>query len=321
MKRQDIFERLGPKKMIQDFDKMKAFEHELKTIINSKRNLPKCGQNRRSIDETWIQTDKVSSEISQYLILKKVVCKDIQQKDNLTYYLFERETGDIYMSLLARYLADRDSKTTIPFTNFGKSWDINYKPTDNRQKFVCANILMNLPVPIDTVPLEKILQFRNQNHTDFEKLHRDIAILEQKVKRLDDETDVEDECKNYIRNITISVENIKQKFKDEQINSISASIRASLSKKSLAMGVGSGLVINKIFSMATGLPVNPITMTISGIAGIVEQSSIRIFDDWVHNKTRENAELREFPFSFFFKAETSGIIRLSPEKRNFKFRG
>ena len=305
---------IKPEKLIHDSSKLDAFEHEFKTIINSKRNLPKCGQNRQPIKETWIQIDKVSSDISKYLMLKKLVFKEIQHKDGLAYYLFERETGDIYMSLLARYLADRDSKTTIPFTNFSKSWEINYKPSDNREKFVCANILMNLPVPIDTVPLEQILQFKESNNPDFVKLHEDIATLEQRVKYLDNETDVKEECKQYIRHITIDVEKIKQKFYDEQIKTISASIRSCLSKKALVTGAGSGLVVNELFSIATGLPITPTTMGISGIAGIIEQSSLRIFDDWVHNKTKENAELRDFPFSYLYKAESSGIISLNPKR-------
>lgn len=311
---------IQPENLVHDFDKWKKFEHEFKAIINSRRNLPQCGQYRQSIDETWIQTDKVSHDLGQYLMLKKLVCRELQQKDNLSYYLFERETGEIYISLLARYLADSDSKTTIPFTNFDKSWDINYKPTDNKQKFVCANVMMNLPVPIDTVSLEKILEFRMKNHTDFDKLRDSIANLELKVKNMDNESDVADECKKYIRKITIDVENIKQKFQDEQIKTISASIRASLSKKELAMGAGAGVLVNKIFSMATGLPITPATLAVSSAAGIIEQSSLRIFDDWINNKTKENAELRDFPFSYFYKGESSRIIDLSPQKRNFQFK-
>jgi hypothetical protein len=309
---------IKPEKLVHDFDKWKKFEHEFKSIINSRRNLPKCGQNRLSIDETWIQTDKISQDLGQFLILKKLVCKEIQQKDNLDYYLFERETGEIYMTLLARYLADSDSKTTIPLTIFDESWEINYKPIDNKQKFVCVNVMMNLPVPTETVSLEKILDFRKKNHPDFEKLQESIANLELRVKKMDNESDVEDECKKYIRNITIDVENIKQKFQDEQIKTISAAIRASLSKEELTKAAGSGLIVNKIFSMATGLPITPLTYAVASAAGIIEQSSLRIFDGWINNKTKENADLREFPFSYFYKAESSGIISLRPKRRKFQ---
>jgi len=305
---------IRPEKIMNDTHKLKSFEHELKAFINSRRGLPKCGQNRRVIDETWIQTDKVSHDISRYLILKKLVHKDTYTQDGLNYYLFERETGDIYMSLLARYLADCDSRTTIPFTKFLSSYDVNYKPTDNKQKYVCANILMNLPVPEDTIPLERILEFRRKYRPDFERFRNDIARLEQQVKRMDSDADVIDECENYIRHISIDVEKCKEHLIDERINTISASIRACLSKKELAKGAGSGLTINQIFSWAAGVPVTPMTMAVSSAAGIIENSALRIFDDWVHNKTRESAELREFPFAYLYHADLSRIINANSRR-------
>lgn len=305
---------IRPEKLVQDFSKWRKFEHEFKKIINSRRNLPKCGQHRRAIDETWIQTDKMSHDLGNYLMLKKLVCKEIQHKDNLDYYLFERETGEIYMSLLARYLADNDSKTTIPLTNFDNCWETNYKPT-SKEKYACANVLMNLPVPNEEVSLDKILEFRKKNHLDFVKLHDDISNLEQRVRKLENESDVEDECKKYIRSITIDVEKLKQKFDDDQIKTISSSIRACLSKQALEEGVESGIGINALFSLTTGLPVTLTSIAVSGFAGILGQGGIRICDDWVHSKTRENAELRDCPFSYFYKAESTGIITLGPQRR------
>jgi hypothetical protein len=307
LERQGIIRAIRPEKLIYgDTKNQTFFENELKSIINERKNLPKCGQHRLPEHETWIQFDKVSYNAAELLINKKLVCKEIQNKDGLDYYLFERETGNIYISLLAKYLADIDSKYTIPLTNFDHFWDINYKPSLESKKFLCSNVMLNLPIPQGNIPLELIVKFRKKNSTDLSKLHRDIINLEQKVRQFDNQSDVEDEIKKYILTISNDVHNLEEKFSDERIPTILGSIKSCFSRDALIESAETGIIINSTFSMLSGEPL--LSGGMAGVAGVIGKSILEISSDWIDMKNKQRAELRDFPFSYVFKAKEENIV-------------
>lgn len=81
----------------------------------------------------------------------------------------EKTTSDIYMSLLAEYLAKNDRKCiTTPYTDQPQSMNYVYSSLDPSVGQNSAQILFDrvLPVPAEHVSLDRIIEFREDNRTE-----------------------------------------------------------------------------------------------------------------------------------------------------------
>ena len=271
----------------------------------------KIGETRRWQDETWILEDKVSDTIVKKLIEKHLVRPEIEFDQGLPNYIFQSETADIYFSLLARYLADLDSKYTVPMTNSSKYWNLNYQSRDRRNRFLCAKIIFHLPVPQSDIPLTKILEFKDNNKTDLKKLHTAIAKLEVAVGIEENYSTIDGKCAEIAENIMIQLHDIDSQFKEDRIATISDSIYSVVNKKSLQEGAIIGSTIGSPVSLAlTGNPQNPIIIGSFAIGGIAAKIGIQIMNDWIAMKTHQSAVIRNSGFAYLFGANKKKILRL-----------
>jgi hypothetical protein len=307
-----IIRTIRPEMLIQgNQSKLREFENDfLRTIFYRQRNLHKIGDTKPWYDETWLLEDKVSHAIIEKLKKAHLVHSQIEKDHDLASYVFESETADIYMTLLARYLADIDSKFTVPITDISKYWDLNYKTRNRKDRFLCAKILFHLPVPQADIPLEKILNFREANKVDLKKLHLTLSKLELNVGRSDDYSEIDGKCAETAEEIMIQIHDINERFREERISTIPQSIYSVVNKQTVIEGAVIGQTIGAPTSLAlTGNPENPLIIGCTTIAGIAAKMGIKIGNDWIAMKNRQSALIRESGFSYLFKANSARIIR------------
>lgn len=290
--------------------RLEEFENEfLKTIFYNEKNLQKLGKERRWQDETWVLEDKVTDTIITKLQKKKLVHPKLEIDHELSNYIFESETADIYFTILARYLADIDSKFTVPMTDVGKYWNINYKSRNLRDRFLCAKIIFHLPVPRNDVSLDTVLNFKETHKNDLIKLHRKISLLETTVGKEENYSEIDGKCAEIAEDTMLQIHDISDQFHEEQISTIFHSVQSVINKKSIQEGTIIGSTIGNPVSLAlTGNPNNPLIIGGAAIAGILAKSGIKIWNDWIAMKNRQSAIIRDSGFSYLYKANSEKVI-------------
>jgi hypothetical protein len=309
---QGIVRTIRPELLIQgESSRLHDFEKEfLRTIFYRGKKLPKIGKMRRWRDETWILEDKVSDTVVKKLQEKHLVHPDIEIDQGLPNYIFESETADIYFTLLARYLADIDSKFTVPMTDVSKYWNLNYQPRNQQDRFLCARILFHLPVPRHDVPLNTILNFKEDNKTDLIKLHCTISSLEVTVGKEDNYSEIDGKCAEIAENIMLQIHDIDDQFKAERIGTFTDSLYSVINKSTVQEGAIIGATIGSPVSLAlTGNSQNPLIIGSFTAGGIAAKMGIKIWNDLIAMKSRQSAIIRDSGFSYLFKANSERIVR------------
>src|SRR5262249_45495238 len=83
--------------------------------------------------------------------------------DSYCYY-FDAKAAQVYMAVLADYLARNDSELTIPGTDQVQAFDLSFKRSSGTAKdlSVAVKLFDILPRPAGDVALRKILRFREK---------------------------------------------------------------------------------------------------------------------------------------------------------------
>jgi len=108
-----------------------------------------------------IHIAKITDNLSEYIESKGLA---ILRDRYDSWYQFERSAAWLYMSLLAKYIADSAEETTIPVTDFGLFKDFIFQTEKRYLSASCFELTLQdiLPVPSQDTPLEKILEFKSK---------------------------------------------------------------------------------------------------------------------------------------------------------------
>jgi hypothetical protein len=204
----------------------------------------------------------------------------------------ESNTANIYMSLLAEYLANHDKKITIPTTDRTDCLDLAYLATDIEIKQDCAKVLLNniLPVPSSNVRLDRIIDFRQDHRTDLLKFRKVVDQFEKDIKLLTDTRDVLDKSRQFEEDLEREVRLLNESLTDRRIETIFGSLDMVINSDQpewWPIIVGSGLV-----AAGTG------AFVLCAIGGFALGAGVQVSKYLAKRHIERNQILRDSPISY-----------------------
>jgi hypothetical protein len=157
------------------------------------------------------------------------------------WYYLEENTALLYMSLLAKYLADVSTGDDwmVPGTDAPQYSQRSYEPThrEEEESFPCLDIRFNaaLPVPRQDVSFEDILQFKRKRQRELLHFRAQLLKFQNDLREVTDQCDVKDVVADFKDAMQKEVNEIRLLPKDSRISAVAQSISTLMSIKSPAM--------------------------------------------------------------------------------------
>ena len=193
LKSEKQYKELHPDNFVQEETKLfQSFKKELLESVES----PNFQRFLRPTDEftyeSKLHADKINpnkkhQEIIDFFRERKYIQDLKSDKTGFPYYPMEETVSNLYMSVLAKYLAIDSRQMFTPSTDAQIYFLLNYEPSGKGGIFPCTNILFNniLPVPLNEVPLNVIIDFKKTNRSLLERLHGSFVTFETEIAMSD----------------------------------------------------------------------------------------------------------------------------------------
>lgn len=286
-----------------------AFQNEFQEIVSSphfktfiaNQNFSRkyMGNSNKVENNSRIHRNKTSDSI-YYFLEEQGLAK---RGRNDEWINFEKNTALLYMSLLAKYLADIDSEHTTIGTDYIAYEKFNFKRVSENQGFPVVSFNLNnvLPTPKDNVPFERIVDFKRKRIDNLRHFKKMLSDFQTKVSNSQSNAEIKEYTINFQETLLNGVEDLNAVLNDGRIDYTVKSIKSLISLKSPTTLTALGSVINNQIDLVN----IPIYINIAGLAfiGVIELTA-----NYIDSRNKERAKLRESPFSYIYYAQRQGII-------------
>ncbi|PKN92920.1 MAG: hypothetical protein CVU44_12885 [Chloroflexi bacterium HGW-Chloroflexi-6] len=209
----------------------------------------------------------------------------------------ERSYALLYMSLLAKYLADDDQNSlTTPGTDFKAYLDLNFSSDDEGNTRSGLSFTLNnvLPMPRQDVSIEKIIEFKSKRHLELLNFRQVVYDYQDRLKQVQEKTEALDLIDRFVSQIKIEVTQLDRLFTDAKMPVILGAVENVLK-------VETPTIIAGLATIGT----IPFPLAIAG-AVIAGSISLRKYQLDVRNENRKR--LAENSYSYLYQAQQEGII-------------
>lgn len=308
------FRPIKPEDLIFKTDNWDAFEQfrkELEETVSSKEFQRLI--NRQPFSTYRVHSNKVEQKLTSrihanktsdsifYFLSEASLAKRESHSDWL---LFEKNTALLYMSLLAKYLADIDGNQTTIGTDSHYYEKLNFKRVKEDAGFPVVSFNLNkvLPTPRNDVPMEKILDFKRKRKDNLLHFKRHISDFQSKIAKAKSQTELKEAATNFEDTLTTGVQDLHSVLADAKIESVFKSFKSLVNLKSPTLLTAAGTIANHKFDFLN-LPVS------IEVAGILTMGAIELTGNYIELRNKARAKERESPFSYIYQARQSGILR------------
>ncbi len=294
----------------QEFD---AFQQEFMEIVSSKYfkfiiNRGKPSKSHRIHENkigftSRIHLNKTSDSIYQYLKEQGLANRD---GDN-EWINFEHNTALLYMSLLAKYLADIDSNHTTIGTDFVNYEKFNFKRVSEKNGFpvVSFNLDNVLPTPRENVSFEKIISFKKKREQNLRHFKKTMSDFQNKISHSTSNEEMKETAINFQETLLNGVDDLTATLKDHKIDFRIKSLKSLINLKTPTSIASATVAIGSVVNSNLNLIKIPLDLTAIGLATI---GAIELTTNYIDNRNKERAKLRESPFSYVYYAQRNRII-------------
>ncbi len=260
--------------------------------------------NRECVHKSKFKTDlqsihrtKLSYDIID-LIQKK---SNINLNDNEQWVMMDKGLSDIYMSVLAKYLAAISYEDTSIGTDRVHKQDKIFKPKDgicdrnNRQSFLNYRF-SSLPVPNSDVPFEDILEFKEKRKDELIKFRVEIDEFEKKLGVTEDIVEIKKIFRIFEDKLNINIRDLNTVMKECNWGIL----------ESVMKGLVSFSIPNIVDSVENiGLNINPLFKWMSAAS-----ASTLSFQLSINEVGRiKNKAISENPFAYIYYGKREKIIK------------
>lgn len=303
----------------ENWEQFENFQQEFREIVSSVQfaNFIKRRQGRqyrihenkieknyriheKKIDDKYkVHSNKTSDSI--YHFLKEL---NLANRDGDNEWInFEENTALLYMSLLAKYLADIDSNQTTIGTDYYNYEKFNFKRVSEKDGFpvVSFNLENVLPTPKANVPFEKIIQLKRRRNDNLNHFKKTISEFQSKIAKSKSEAEIKENAINFQETLINGVSDLTAVMKDQKIDFGVKTLKSLINLKSPTAITAIGTAI----ASKTNLIEVPINL---GVIGLATMGSIELTTSYIDNRNKQRAKLRESPFSYIYYANKYGII-------------
>ena len=312
---EEQFRAIEPEALVHKQDNMSAyhqFKDEFIQTVQSPifqkflRRQHKSGFNRIHIDKIGrngvarIHNNKMTESI--FLFLQE---EGLAKRDNTQYawVSFEKTTALLYMSLLAKYLADIDKEQTTIGTDYPTYEKLNFKRVNENEGFPVLSFRLDnvLPTPKDNVPLEKILDFKRKRKHNLLHFKRHLSDFQVRVSKTKSQAELKEVVVTFQESLVTGVEDLKAVLGDAKIDSGLRSFKSLINIKSPTLLATAGTFLNNKLDLIH----LPVDLTAIGLGTI---GAIELTCNYIELQNKQRAKERESPFSYVYQAQKYGIV-------------
>ncbi|MEI9918524.1 MAG: DUF6236 family protein [Bacteroidota bacterium] len=286
-----------------NWDAFQEFQDEFREIVSSSNFRELIGKSYSTrfnihVDKitptsfSRIHTNKTSDSIVSFLMDLGLA----KRSEDYEWLLFEHTTALLYMSLLAKYLADIDANQTTIGTDIPDYERLNFKKVREDEGFPVVSVSLDklLPSPKPHVSLEQIIDFKNQRSDNLIHFKKIISDCLSKISKAKSNTELKEITASFTESLSIGVKDLTTVLGDSKIDSTFKTLKSLINLRAPAL-LTSGAFTGSLYGNTT--------------TGLAIGAGIEITATFIEARNRNRAKLRESPFSYLYKAQQAGLIR------------
>ncbi|MFX0558674.1 DUF6236 family protein [Maribacter sp. CXY002] len=311
---EEQFRPIQPETLISgenNWEKFQEFQDEFQaTVLNPNferfRNRNQYSRHNHRIHQSKVEQkrgrihrNKTSDGLFYFLEDLGLATRD----ENDEWLKFEHNTALLYMSLLAKYLAEVDNEQTTIGTDFIAYEKFNFKTTRKNSGFPVVSFDLNniLPTPKENVSLEQIVDFKRRRADNLRHFKRTISDFQTEISNAKSNAELKESAINFQEDLINGVQDLTALLKDSNIESSLKTFKSLIDIKSPTLWTSAGTVLNSHLDFVH-LPLNLTTIGISAMA------ALELSTKYIETRNKRMAETRQSPFSYLYYARKSGII-------------
>lgn len=313
---EEQFRPIAPETLISgehNWEKLQEFQEEFKEVVLSpyfkrfrsrykyKTKNYRIHQNKVEQKKGRIHRNKTSEELFYFLESLGLAIRD----DNDEWLKFEHYTALLYMSLLAKYLAEVDNEQTTIGTDFITYERFNFKNTGKKGGFPVVSFDLNniLPTPDGSVSLEEIINFKRRRSDNLRHFKRTISDFQTKVSNAQSNAELKETAIDFQEDLINGVQDLTAVLKDAKIENTLKTFKSLINIKSPTLWAAAGTVLNSHLDFVH-LPLNLTAI------GIPAMAALELSTKYVEARNKRMAETRQSPFSYLYYARKRRIISM-----------
>lgn len=243
--------------------------------------------------DSQIHIAKITENLSEYIQSKGLA---IQRDRYDHWYQFERSAAMLYMSLLAKYIADSAEELTIPGTDFELFKDLIFHTEKPNFSASCFELTLQdiLPVPSQDTPLEKIMEFKSKRKDELISFREVIWGIQNELKNTQEVREIRDIASRYSDLIKTRVSELSKTMYEEKLQLWRGSLETLVKTDSIP---------------SVSLAFDPFQIPIEyKLAGLGVIGVISVSNYLLDRRNERRKFLRENSFSYLYHAKQEGII-------------
>jgi hypothetical protein len=283
---------------------IREFEDEFTAAVTSDAFERLLSQQRHRKLDARLHEDKMSHRMMLFLIDKNLAQFDEGDEERSRYesrwFLVEQKTALLYMSLLAKYLANTMENFTVPGTDREEYMNLSYAPLSDEPGEVCLGVhLVNcLPVPREDVPLSEILVFRDHRKDELRHFRTCMDDLEKKLSEAENGQELKRIVQQSKETFEREINNLETQLRDEGLATKLGSVKTLFT-------IGNPALVGWLAeAMGYGEKV-PIDL---GLAGLAASASIGVSQFWMSQRNARKGTLRESPYAYLYYGRAGSIL-------------
>jgi hypothetical protein len=292
LKSEGVYREINPE-ILSANPRLLSLDNEFKELIESPE-FQFLLRGRERIIDSRVHYRKISPDLSSYLMSKGLV-----RPGEHGWLKFERNTALLYMSILAYHCAqidsERSSGLTIPSSDNKKYRDLVFGKTENSMGVLSTQIRIEnlLPTPSADVPIDRILDFKQNHRSELLNLQNRIDHFSNLISHADSHDEANRIGAGFGMEIKQNLSGIEDYLKDYRLSTIKGSLDILIdAKRPELFGV--------IPLAALGL--------IPPIIEYIVTSGIRILSYYYNQRREKDIKIKSNPYSYLYKAGQKGII-------------
>lgn len=249
-----------------------------------------------------IHQDKGITDIFNGLNERGLISPEI---DDRGFFLMERVVFMLYISILAKYLADLDTVPAVIGTDKSTYEKFNFKRVSNDSgAFEAVNLLLYkfLPTPKGNMSFEQLINFKERFYDHLLEFRKILDEFQDKVSNSEHYAEAISKSMTMSEKLTKGVNDLTLLLKDKKISFKLSSLSSLMKINSPA----AWLTGAAIYAKDKGLTTIPTSVQVGGIA---LAAAIQLGVNYVENRNFERAILRQNPFSYIYYGLDLGILK------------
>jgi hypothetical protein len=292
------FRPIRPESLVmRRWEQLDLFEGEFQALIASSGPKKKVRNQKPLQLDAKIHYDKVSARTFSFLVQRGLARPEPVYEARAQWFVFERRTASLYMSLLAKYLAGIDEHLVTPTTDRRFYQDSVYlaKRDDNSELGVELLFKNIIPVPRSDVPLRRIVEFKRQRRAELLRFRALVDKFQSDVAAAQGSAAIRDVTIRFSEQVELGVSDLAATMSDSRLSIAVGSLRSIVSITSPTFWSTAGVVAGK----ATNVANLPVAWTCLGLAGM---GAVEVGFKYLEARNERRGKLRGSAYSYLYHA-------------------